>query len=110
MNRKNVSKVVYFSISTFCSWQIFRSINVLLGTPGYFLNGNLQDASNLKLLFIVWGVFFTISERIVLKKLNNSKDSKTYFGMAYPFQMLQVLSILLGIIISLFLSIYRETN
>ena len=110
MHQKNVSKIVYFLISTICSWQIFRSINVLLGTPGYSLAGSLQDASNLKLLFIVWGIFFTITERIVLKKLNNSKDSTTYFGIAYPFQMQQVLSILLGIIISLFLSLVRETS
>ena len=36
----------------------------------------------------MWGIFFTISERIVLKKLHNSKDNKTYFGIGFDIHRL----------------------
>ena len=92
---------IYFLLSIFFSWQIFQGLDIFLFA--------FKASFNIRSLYFIWAVICLVLERQTLKKLIKGKDSKTYFGLVYPFQTVQILSILLGLLISFSLRTYGNS-
>ena len=92
---------LYFLLSIFLSWQIFQGLDIFL-----FLN---KTNFNIRNLYFIWAVICFVLERPILKKLLIGNDLKTYFGLAYPFQTIQILSVLIGLFITLSLRTYGNS-
>ena len=91
MNKK-IQKSLLFLLSillTFLSFTVWRNVFTIDFSQA-------RDVGNTNILF---GIISLILESSVLKKIVKGKDLKTYFGLAFPFENQQIISILIGILI-----------
>ena len=92
---KKVSWIFYFLLSSFLAWQAFQGLEI------FFVRPIIDYPFSWKSMYLMWAIICILLERHILKKLVRGKDVKTFFGLAYPFQTNQLVSIFFGIFISL---------
>ena len=94
---KKISWISYFLLSSFLSWQAYQGLEI------FFLRPLSDYSAYHKSYYLVAALICIVLERPVLKKLVKGNNVKTFFGLAYPFQTNQLVSILFGIFISLYI-------
>ena len=98
MNKK-IQKILLFILSILFSYISFTCWK-------YVFTIDFSQARDMGNTYILTGTIFIILERSVLKKIVEEKELKTYFGIAFPFNTEQIISILIGVLIHYSISLW----